>query len=129
MANRLYKQFPLTLVPQVVELFGRATIAAAGAPTLVLEDSIGLATLVRTGTGAYTLTLSDKYPALLDFDVHFKLASGTPVTIAHCLKTNPVDSTKVITFSTLDAAGAAADPDSGAELFLHIKLRNSSLKK
>lgn len=129
MSNQLYKQFPLSLVPQVVHLYGRATIAASGAPTLVLPDSLGMATLVRTATGAYTLTLKEQFTGFLDLKVTYLLASGAPTTIAHSVVAQTVTTSKTIQFLTLDAAGAAADPDSGAQLFIELKLRRGTLKK
>lgn len=61
MANRTFQQFTQSLVPGFVILTGKVAIGATGAPTLTTGQFNGIASVVRTGAGLYTITLQDKY--------------------------------------------------------------------
>ena len=65
MANRLYKQFQGTLESGVVMLYGSAVTSTSG--TIASKTGKGL-TITKTAaeTGRYTVTLADKYTALLN---------------------------------------------------------------
>lgn len=61
MANRTFQQFTQSLVPGFVILTGKVAIGATGFPTLTTGQFNGIASVVRTGAGLYTITLQDKY--------------------------------------------------------------------
>lgn len=60
--------------------------------------------ITRSGAGAYTAKLRDSVPELIDVDIN---VWGTDGKQAQVTEYNPV--TRVITFTVLSAAGAAAD--------------------
>lgn len=65
-----------SLQREVKQLFAKISIGATGAPTLVSgEASQGVASVARNSAGNYTLTLQDKYAALLNAQVSLLGAS------------------------------------------------------
>lgn len=64
--NRWAQQFNYSYYAGVHYVFGKATIGATGAPTLVTAQSRGIASITRTAVGKYRLVLDSKYPYLLD---------------------------------------------------------------
>jgi hypothetical protein len=126
MANRYFQQFQLSIEKQVVSLFGKVAIGASGAPTLDTAMSKGIASISRSDTGDYTITLQDTYYKFLCSNFQF-LYNGASNISETQLVSEAVNSTKVITITTLDFAGAAADPTSGSVLYFELKLRNSSV--
>lgn len=65
-ANRWAQQFNYTYYAGVHYIFGKTTIGATGAPTLVTAQSRGITSITRTAAGKYRLVLDSKYPYLLD---------------------------------------------------------------
>lgn len=126
MANRYFQQFQLSIEKQVVSLFGKVAIGNTGAPTLDTAMSKGIASVSRTDTGDYTITLQDTYYKFLmaNFVV---LYNGSSNVGQVQLVSEAVNSTKVITITTLDFAGAPVDPTSGSVLYFELMLRNSSV--
>lgn len=124
--NRRYNQFGLTLENKMIHLYLRATIAGTGAPTLVAAKSKGIASIARTGTGAYTITLQDQYVDLFAVTPTFLLASGSPVAPIMVVRTQDVASTKVITIAFLDGTMAAAELPTGTTLGLKFDLKGST---
>lgn len=126
--NRLYKQFRLGLEYRIIDLFVRATIGAAGAPTLVAAASKGVASISRVSAGLYNITLQDKYVDLYDVKCSIVLAAGSPgVLPSPIIRSVAVATTKVVQIAFLDAAFAAADPANGCTLRLEISLKGSTI--
>ena len=128
MANRTFQQFTLSLVPALVVLTGKVAIGASGAPTLTTGQLNGVASVTRTGTGAYTLTLQDIYTDYLFIDIKELLV--TTADIAVVINSIDVTNTKQITFTTVDYATGQTptDPLSGSVLSFLITLANSSVR-
>ena len=126
MANRSFERGFYSLEVNPVRLWCVITIGATGAPTLTRGQ--GVASVTRTGAGAYTITLSDKYNYFLGADIAVQRAgyySGLQTT----LDAVDVTSAKTVKFACYDAAGSgtAWDPISGSVVFVTIDVRNSSV--
>ena len=127
MANRQFDQFRYSLEKVVRELFASVSFGASGAPTIVAATSKGISSITRTGTGAYTIQLSDKYTRLLAMHATAVIASGAGSTAPSLVvKADSVSSTGQITV-VFNAAGTAADPASGEVKLLQILLKDSSV--
>lgn len=124
MANRNFfrKQ---SMEREVKELYAEASIAALGVPTLTRD--LGIASLVRDSAGVYTLTLEDKYNALLQVSVSLQLAAGAPSSLSHVIRSEDVDGAKTVVVEFVDAAGAAVELDSGTVVRLKLDLKNTSV--
>lgn len=127
MANRLMTQFRYTLEKKIVDIYAKATIGGTGAPTLVPTLSKGVASISRTGVGAYTVTLQDPYIDLLLVAGHVELASGSPVGLY--MKVVSYDSKigKTYDIAFLNGSGVAAELASGCVLKLKFELKDSSV--
>jgi hypothetical protein len=111
-----------------VTLTCEITIGATGAPTLTRGR--GIASVARTGTGAYTLTLQDKYNDFLGGSVIGMMPGATAfVGVQVQLTSETVATTKTVLFKCIDAAGAGTltDPTQLSKLFVTLKLANSSI--
>jgi hypothetical protein len=120
MANRRFEQFCYTLIKKKTEIEGVVSLSAAGA---VLSQDIPGAKLTKTGTGAYLLTLEDKYNTCLG--VYSQLAET-----AQDLQAVPgaadVAGAKTVVIKT-KTAGVDTDPSATAKLYVKVVLRNSSV--
>lgn len=120
MANRRFEQFKYSLIKKQTEIEGIVTLSAAGA--VVTQDIPG-ATIAKTGTGTYTITLQDKYSKLMG--IYSQLGST-----AQDLQAVPgaadVVSAKTVVINT-KTAGVNTDPSATATLYVKIVLRNSSV--
>jgi hypothetical protein len=130
MANTYGYQFRSAKEPAVWDLFGKVTIGAAGAPTLVAASSRGITSITRNSAGRYTIVLAETWNKFLGMHVTIQLAAGIPASpVFHVVsETVATAATKniVIEFDSA-AGGAATDPDSGTVLYLQITLKNSSV--
>ena len=63
--NRRAQQFNYSYYAGVHNVYGKATIGASGAPTLVTSQSRGITSITRTAQGKYRLVLDAKYPYYL----------------------------------------------------------------
>lgn len=108
----------------VVDLFLKASIGAAGAPTISVSNSKAVASIARTGAGAYTVTLQDSYYRLLNVQAVFEAASPASP-IMHIVSEN-VSGAKTVLVQFRDAAGVATDPGNGETLRMQFSLSNSS---
>jgi hypothetical protein len=126
MAERSFRQWLQMFEIRPVMLFANVSIGASGAPTLN-ANARGIASIARTGAGAYTITLQDKYTKLLDISSRFITATGTDAALEMTVTADGVaSSTPTITIVFRVAAGTATDPSNGAVLLLKMFLRNSS---
>jgi hypothetical protein len=120
MANRRFEQFTYSLVKKLTHITGRANLSSAGA---VLSQDIPGATLTKTGTGAYLLTLEDKYNSVMS--IHAQLGST-----AQDLQAVPgaadVSGAGTVVINT-KTAGTNTDPSATAVLYIDVALRNSSV--
>ena len=121
MANRTFNR-KQSLEREIKELYAKITFGASGAPTLTTGH--GIASITKTDTGDYRLTLSDKYNSL-------KMAEGvliksTAEDITFAVKAEAVSTNKTIDFWTL-AGATPTSPSSGAVLLIKIEVKNSSV--
>ena len=79
MANRRFN-IVQALSRETKLIYAKATIGAAGAPTLVVNNSLGVASIVRDSAGVYIVTLDDKYEALLHVDIMMLEATAEDIT-------------------------------------------------
>lgn len=122
MANRLFNQFSFGLEKMRVSLFMRMDIGAVGAPTLVAEDSKGIASVDRIGVGLYRITLQDPYIKLLMVQELRKLSSNAAGML---LNLDDVQN-NIIEVAFVDSAGAQVELGNGEEVRISIVLRNST---
>lgn len=123
MANRNFNR-KQALEKEVKEIYARITVAASGAPTLVVADSQGVASIVRNSAGLYTLTLSDSYNKLMHASIQVR--TPTAENIKANLVTESVASAKTVQFRCV-AVGTAADPASGDMIYVSLQLKNSTV--
>lgn len=125
MADRTFSEFRYSLERKVVDLYLKVTIGASGAATLTRGK--GFASVAKAATGVYTITLSDKYKALLSADLAWIKATTVPVGAFWSIDAEAVSSTKVVTLNFWDAdTPAAQEPTSGDVFLLHLALCNSA---
>lgn len=100
-----------TNVPYPRHLSFRFFPNAGAAPTFVAADNIGLASVVRTSQGLYTLTLADNYLRLMsgraDLQINAALGAGRAVFLGPLAVVAGVMTAQVF---FVDAAGAVQDP-------------------
>lgn len=132
MANRYFRsQFRYSFQVQSVDLFGKISFGAAGAPTLNVAASKGIASVAQNGTGDYTITLQDPYVSLLHLGVIMdtSAAGGGGSAGVDCqIKAQNVSASGGGTIRLLlsNVLGNAANPDSGEVMLLKITLSNSN---
>lgn len=124
MANRFFQQFRFSMEKYVVELWAQVAIGATGAPTLNAANSKGIASIARTGAGAYTVTLQDTYYRFLDCQAVF-VAANPASPVMHVVSEN-VAAAKTVLLQFRDYAGAATDPGNGDVLRMRFSMSNSS---
>ena len=123
MANRSFNR-KQALEREVKELYADIAIGSSGAPTL--SRGTGVASISRTSTGLYVLTLSDAYQRLMACQVSILSASAED--IHPQLVSESVASAKTISFRTIKGSdGTVVDPASGDRLLIKIDLKNSSV--
>ena len=120
MANRYLEQFCYTFIKKKCEIDGVVSLSSAGA--IVSQDIPG-ATLSKTGTGAYLLTLQDKWSKCLG--VYVQLAE-TAQDIQAVPGAASVTSAKTVLIKT-KTAGVNTDPSATAKLYVKVVLSNSSV--
>lgn len=127
MANRRFFQFRLSAQRDVVDLSLKAAIGATGAPTLSTTDAKGITSITRNSAGKYTILLQNNYAALMSAQVTILNATASAAPITQLISEQVSNATTPqVVVQCLDAAGAAADPDDGSTLLVHLMLRNAS---
>jgi len=112
----------LALDKALVILSGACTVAT-GAGGVTANNCLG-ATLSRTGTGAFTITLQDRYPELLSVNIQIGKATAQDLVV----QILAVDLTaRTITFRILTGVTATDVTTEAAQFFLDIKLKNSTV--
>lgn len=123
MSSRNFTREMNFLQREAVTLWGSGVGAGAADLTGVVSAGKGIVSVVRTGTGLYTINLGEKYNSLLGFD--FAVLDPT-ATAAWAVTPMVVDvaGAKTITI-TVFKAGVAADLTSDETLYLEISLSNT----
>lgn len=128
MANRYFYQFLNMFEKGPVILFVKASIGATGAPTLDTTVSRGIKSITRTGVGAYTIALEDRYQKVLMITRGIQsstLADGN-VSMTLIADNSSNTSPDVRVAFAAPSTGSAAELSNGVTLTLKIILRNSS---
>lgn len=128
MANRYLKNRFLSYEQEPTSIFGTCLIGATGA--VGTTKGMGVASLTRTGTGAYTITLQDAYTKLLELNVWFGATSSgiVAVRLASDYATQTTDiKAKTVKIVCYSATTTAADPANGALMQFKIVARLSSI--
>ena len=135
MANRYMYQFKGSFEPGIVQIFGRISIGASGAPTLQLASSNptnqnrGIASIVRNSAGNYTITMSDPYVRLMSLSNTMIATGGISAAPTVVVEQDNLSTlaapTLIVQFSS--PAGSAADPANGEIVLLNIVVKNSSV--
>ena len=121
MANRYFNQFCLTPTKRHVKLEGTVSLNASAA---VVSSTIPFATVAKTGTGEYTITLNDKYVELRACTMSMLTTEDLVARIA----SHDVSSAKTIVIETATAA-SAADATAVAEIHVSLAFRDSSVSE
>lgn len=138
MANRWFNQFQNTLDKGIVELHGRVSIGASGAPTLQKMTAAetyatassngyaGIKSITRNSAGDYTIVTQDKYVRFISVIVIFITpTTGVPAAPSVAVKAmNATTPTINIVCSDLETP-AATDPASGETMLIKIIAQNS----
>jgi hypothetical protein len=123
MANRYFNQFVLTQDKRQVIISGIINLSSAAAVTSENFNSL-VASVTKSGTGEYTITLTDKYQELKSFNVSYEGLGDTVLRI----KSTDVSSAKTLIFETFDLSGAAvADVSVVSKIHVNIVLKDSSV--
>lgn len=151
MASRDFDALSYQLEKKVVKIFGRVSIGATGAPTLVTavattdvngntvsvwNPSKGIASITRVTAGKYTIQLGradsvvgtqvDTYNGFLNFNAIIVNSTLSAVNGVQVLS-DSVKSTGQIQVQFISPAGTATDPSSGDVISFEIILKNSAL--
>lgn len=120
MANRYFTQFFYTLLKTPVLITGKIVLAADASVTSF--DAKGVASVTKTGTGEYTITLSDSFSKVTSLNAHPVGSSEdlVPVFLSYDA------STKAYVLET-KVAGTVADISAACEIHFQINLSNSSV--
>lgn len=95
-----------------------------GSNAAVSSETIMGASVAKTGTGAYTITLEDAYPALLSCNL--TVMAATAVDLVPQIVSADVVSAKTIVFKLLTGA-TATDPSAACKVQVMIVLKNSTV--
>lgn len=132
MANRNFNRLQ-SVQREAKHIHAHVTIGSTGAPTLNASKSLGVASISRTSTGLYVLTLSDKYSSLLDFSAMILNSSINDIQAQ--IKSEAVSTAKTITFNTKAPTNSStttqivADPADGTVLLINVLVKNTSVTR
>lgn len=132
MGTHRARQFQSVYEAGVVHIYANFSIGATGAPTLNKTKCIGIKSIVRNGTGDYTITYGDsvqleidKYKRVMFFEGIVMNSTASAVVQVIPLADNASSGTQRFVCSS--ATATAADPENGSSLLLHIVLKNSDV--
>lgn len=104
---------------------GKITLDSSAAVTSAYPASAkGVASVTKTATGTYRITLQDKYNALLDIDLDIMEAVASAYQVK--AKAEAVASGPTIDIWTINA-GAAADVSAATTIYFSLVLKNTSV--
>jgi len=131
MANRLYQQFQYTAERAPVTLYATLAVGASGAVSAV--KGYGISSITKESTaGQYSSVLSDKFTRALSVQaqiVHSAISAAATVQVLEtpaALQADVVAGTG-FKIQLVDAAGAAVNAESGAQVFIQVVVVNSSV--
>lgn len=108
---------------QVKVLSGTCSVPTGGGA--VTANAILGATVTRTGTGAFTITLANKYPELLGLSI--LVGKATAQDLVPQVVAVDVASARTITFRLLTGTTPTDVTSEAATLFINIVLKNSTI--
>lgn len=120
MANRYFKQFAMVKSPRTIILCGQISLSASGA---VLSSTLDYASVAKTATGEYTITLQDKYVETKSLQI---MHEGT-ATDRVKFKADTQATNKLITFNTL-VSNVVADVTVACKIHITFKFKDSTVK-
>jgi hypothetical protein len=123
MANRYLRQFILTQDPKQVLISGNFSLSAAAAVSATDFNSL-VSSVTKTGTGLYTITLSDKYQKLRAAHINVQ-TTDAGVSLQNV--SDDVSGAKTIVIRTVKA-GAAADVTAAAKIYVTLILKDSTVR-
>lgn len=128
--NRAYLPHRGGIEAGIVNLSAAVSIGASGAPTTTALQIKGIASVVRSATGRYVITLQDQYVRLLAAQVTVvgttARDSATVGTDVKVYASAVTASTPTVTIQAVKADGTAADPGNGDQLLVLLTLKASS---
>jgi len=98
-------------------------ISLSAAAAVVSSDIPGVASVAKTGTGEYTITLQDKYPACVSL---FSQVAETAQNLEAKPGAQDVASAKTVIINT-KVNGVNTDATATCKIYVKIVLRNSSV--
>lgn len=108
----------------------RVSFGSSGAPTLVTQpgspNNRGVASITRTGTGAYTIVLQDTYARLLGMSHIFQVAAAPASPGLRIVSEQVATLASPSIAVQFSNAGTATDPASGEIALIKITVKNSS---
>jgi hypothetical protein len=105
-------------------IVGSITLSAAAAVTANSTD--GILSVVKTGTGSYTVTLRDRYVSLQGLELAL-LAAGTAAFTVHATSQAVASATPTVVIKTCAiGTGAPADVGVACTIYFTLNLKNST---
>jgi hypothetical protein len=89
-----------------------------------MTTGYGIASVSKTTTGEYLITLQDKYVSFKNLSGTFESTSAEDIRVQ--IKEEAVSTAKTVSIYTL-TAGTATNPASGTKLYLKLELKNTSV--
>lgn len=121
MANRYLTQFFYSFWKKPVLVAGKISLSAAAAVSSF--DIPGVATVVKTGTGEYTVTLQDKYVKLISLQL-----SSSDSTQDLLVDSKSIDVVSAKTFKIITkVAGSPANITAACSVYVNLLASNSSV--
>lgn len=120
MANRQFHRSQ-ALEREVKQLFVEWT-QASGDP--VVDKALGVASVTKTGTGDFRITLQDKYNRLMGISAMIKSSTAEDITFQ--LKAEAVATDKTIDVYTL-AGATETDPADDTSVIITLWVKNTSV--
>lgn len=121
MANRYFKQFALVKSGRTIILAGKISLNSSAAVT---ASTVDFASVAKTGTGEYTITLDDKYVETKSIQLTVAQAANSQIVAQVKADTQATDNKIVI--ATL-VSGAAANIAVAAEIHVLLVLKDSTV--
>lgn len=132
MANRSFDQHIETLQKGLALLCGQFDVGGTGAVTSGTVKGNGIASVARSGTGKYLITLDDAYYDLRNFSWSCDELAVGAAGVDDCAAVAADDVTNGVPNKKLTVqfrnAGTATDPASGVRIKFNIWLRNSGIR-
>ena len=120
MANRYLTQFFYSFWKKPVLVSGKISLSAAAVSSF---DIPGVLSVVKTGTGEYTVTLQDKYSKLISLQL-----SSSDSTQDLLVDSKSIDVVSAKTFKIITkVAGTAANITAACSIYVNLLASNSSV--